>query len=241
MNNKQNKAPRAVLATMLALVLVGCGGAAETVFWEPPSVTVALVDASASVAPEDRGIYLKSLQAIAGGLDGGDRLLVGPVSAQAVWRPNLDVSVENSNVRLDQEEAVGRARSEVEKALPALIPGQASVIVSQTRLIEAIAAASQAFGAPPFRNAELVLLSDGVEDSPLINLSGNRITPEEISTALDRAGDAGLLPKLTGLRLTVVGAGGRDYASVKAFWQAWCERTGATLVNYGRLPYQARD
>lgn len=241
MNDMQNRSARAALAAVLALGLTACGEAAGSFLGEAPGITVALVDASASVAPEDREIHVESLQAIAAGLEGGDRLLVGPVSARAGWRPGLDVSVEQSNIRLVQEEAVSKVRSEVEDILPALVPGKASAgSASETRLLEAIAAASQAYGSPPFSNAELVLLSDGVEDSPVGNLSGNRVTADDITKALDKAEQAGLLPNMAGLRLTVAGAGGRDYASVKAFWQAWCERTGATLVSYGRLPYRDR-
>lgn len=235
-----NRIARLPLAALLALSLTACGEVAAHIPGHAPGVTVVLVDGSGSVAQEDREIHLRSLEAVAEGLEGGDRLLVGPIDAQARWRPAFDATVASSNIRLDQQDAIAETRAQFEARIPTLLPGaDGGAGLKDTRLLEAIAAASQAFGTPPYQQAELILLSDAVEESPTADLSGSDISSEEIEAALDRAAEAGLLRDMTGLKLTIAGAGGADYAAVEAFWRAWCERTGATLVSYGRLPYRA--
>lgn len=235
------KLPGLALALSSSFALAACDEVADMLPGEEPDVTVALIDRSASIATEDVGIYRHSLDAIKENLQGGDRVVIAPVSARSEWRPAIDLTVARSNVRLDQEEAIVAANDQLTAAIPTLLKGKASSGrgANETRLIESIAAASQVFGSPPFESAHLIVLSDGEEDADLVDFGQQAITPELIEDVLVRAEDLGLLPELTGLKVTFAGVAGEDYAGLEAFWQAWAERTGATLT-YGRLPYKGR-
>lgn len=243
----------------LVTVLIGAGALAAVAAYTLPSnyavefvddmvsgspgrTIVVLVDKSASIAPADRELYKNSLDAIGDKLKGGDRLLVASVSGggRSAFRANFDVTVERTGVRLDQEEAIADARGRLATHIAGILPpeGGAGSDV-QTRLLESIASASQAFASGTRDDAVIVLLSDGVEDSELADLSSGVWNDASIKNTLDRAKDKGLLPDLLGIKLVVIGAGGDNYESVEAFWKAYVVRTGAVMGAYGRLPWRS--
>ncbi|WP_194745346.1 hypothetical protein [Thermaurantiacus tibetensis] len=204
----------------------------------PPRTFVVLVDASASVAPEDRALHLAALATVAEALRPGDRLLAAHAgeATRASFRPALDLRVEDDDRRLAREANIRRACLSLRRAAPALVPEGARP-ARATRLLEAIAAAAPAFGARP-RQGLLLLLSDGVEESAIANLDRAALDSAAIGAALARARAEGLLPDLAGVELHIVGAGGRHYGAVERFWRAYAEATGARLAGYGRLPLE---
>ena len=205
-----------------------------------PTTTIVLIDKSGSIAPEDREIFAQSLATIVSQLEGGDRLLIGQVGdeGRSEFRPLLDLIVVRTNVRLDQEDAVREAQARVSDAIPSILAADTAGAASSTRITGTIAAAAQAFGSQPERGDRLILLSDGVEESSIIQLDEGA-DAGQIQAAVDRLREVGTLPNLEHTELSVVGAGGANYGDVEAFWRAYASASGARLVTYGRLPLQA--
>lgn len=204
----------------------------------PPTTTVVLHDYSSSVPDEDRSLYVASLKALGTGIYGGDRVLLAPIGDQTRrdFRPSLDLQVERTDVRLDQEEAVAKAEATLERRAELLFAKGGDA--GHSRILEAIAAASEAFRADEPSKRRLILLTDGVEDSEVVNLDQPDVTAEEIEDALIKAQALELLPDLAGVELIIVGAGGKDFPGVRAFWIAFARATRANLASYGRLPLQ---
>jgi hypothetical protein len=202
-----------------------------------PTVTVVLIDRSRSIDPADRDIYLASIRALGADVNGGDRLLFAAVGDQtrASFRPALDIRVPRTSVRLDQEEAERAAETELTQRAPDLLAGDAA---DNSRILEAITAAAEAFQAAPDANHRLIVLTDAVEHSDIVNLDRSSVTPEEVGEAIARARREGLIPDLSGVELSFIGVGGRDFAGVESFWLAFVAASRANLARYGRLPYE---
>lgn len=204
----------------------------------PPTVSVVLIDTSRSIVPEDREIYLASIGTLGEGLRGGDRLLIGPIGDQtrATFRPRLDLRIRRTDVRLDQEDAERAAKTELESSASALLATGDGA--DNSRILEAITAATEALRAMPDARRRMIVLSDGLENSATVNLEQDSVTPQEVARAMERAREAGLLPDLTGVELSLIGVGGSDFRGVESFWRAFADATHANLVHYGRLPYE---
>lgn len=205
---------------------------------QPATVTVLLFDRSRSVNPADRDLYLSSLRALAEErLHGGDRLLFAAIGDQtrSSFRAAYDLQILSTDVRLDQEEAERTGKAELGRRIPTLL--DAGDAAGSSHILEAIASASEAFRAAPAARHRLILLTDGVEESDFANLDRAAITPQEIERAIARARQAGIVPDLGSVELSMIGVGGRDFRGVEAFWRAFAAASRANLVRYGRLPY----
>jgi hypothetical protein len=233
-----NRSSISILAACLSVsALCGCD---ELGIGEAPRTTIALIDRSGSINPEDLSIYQESLNAIGADLDSGDRFVVANIgdSTRSEFRPEFDLQVPESDKRIEREAAVRTAHARLNAALPELLPGEDRPPSSATRILDAIAAASQAYGPAPHEGARLLLLSDGVEESAVANLAKIEGVGEIVGV-IEEVRSAGLLPDLRGVEISVIGAGGANYPAVRAFWTAYANATGAKLVNYGRLPFRA--
>ena len=205
-----------------------------------PRTTVVLVDASGSIKPADREIYLQSLQAVGATLAAGDRILVARVGDQSRsdFRAASDITVKHTGIRLDEEEALEKARADLSQRAAALIAPENA---KSTRIMETIAAAAETFGSFPRKNGYLLLLTDGVEESATANFARSAPNGAVIASVLQKAKKAGLVPDLQGVNVSLVGAGGSHYAGIEQFWRAYFAETGATIKSYGRLPYRGAD
>ncbi|MFN3591141.1 MAG: hypothetical protein ACK4TG_03025 [Thermaurantiacus sp.] len=247
---------RSIFVSLVLASLIGCpaqqapaqassgglvGAVRSAVAPAPARTTIVLIDISGSIDPDDRGLYIRSLRAAGASLSGGDRLLVAHVgdATRGRFRTAFDIEVPKSRVRLEQEEALARARARVHREALRLIPAEAPS-QRHTRLLEAIAAAAPAFGPRPRSGARLILLTDAVEESDTLDLSRRPLDAPARREALARARADGLVPDLAGVELHVIGAGGRHYASVEGFWRAWAGASSARLATYGRLPLASR-
>jgi hypothetical protein len=205
---------------------------------DAPRRIAVLIDRSGSIAIEDRRLYIQSYTTLARQLRSGDRIIAAPVgdAGQAEFRTLIDHSVRTSRKRLERQEIVEDMRRQLEAAAPALLDPAQWGRSRRTRIVETIAAAAQVYAPAPRAGDQLILLSDGVEDSEVINL--DRPAGEAaMRAALEAARGRGLLPRLAGLTISVVGAGGQDPAQVERFWRLYAAATGATIGSYGRLPY----
>lgn len=202
-----------------------------------PRTLVLLVDSSGSVSPEDHKLYRQSASALASSLAPGDRVLVATVgdANRSTFRASLDLVVPRHRARLDQEEALAHASERVRRTAYELIAMDRRP--QHTRLLETIAAAAQAFGGQRAPGDRLWILTDAVEEGNHVNLARRPMDLRQIDASLASARAEGLLPNLAGVSLSIVGAGGKHYASVAQFWRRYAAATGARLETYGRLAF----
>lgn len=207
-------------------------------------VNVVLIDRSGSIPAADRALYARSIDGIGAGIEAGGRVLVAEIgdTDRSRFRTLLDIRAEDSDVRLKREANLRKARAELTAALPTLLPEEPRAGAGSTRILETIAAASEAFGGGGSVRGGLFVLSDAIEESRAVNLARLPGNDQAIAEAIAEARTAGLLPDLKGIKLHIIGAGGDDTAigveGVRAFWHAYAEATGATLVHIGRLPHE---
>lgn len=202
---------------------------------------VVLIDQSGSIQDADRAIYEQSFRSIGSSLVGGDRLIIAPVNAtsRSQFVTALDVTIPSTGRKSQDALNLAQCRKKVQDLMPVLFPDTAQPSARMTRLVETIAAASEAFDPAAKIGKRLVLLTDGVEDSPIVDLDDIGGDPAFTAAALGKARELGMLPNLSGVELSIIGAGGDDFAAVQGFWKAYATATGATLVQYGRLPFKA--
>lgn len=215
--------------------LAGCSPSGQT--------SVVLIDRSGSVAPSDRTLYAQSLAGLSQGLGASDRVLVAAVgdADRSTFLPLFDRKVTVSDMRLEQEDEIAKAGKAIVDAIPVLLPEAPQPAARSTRILETIAAAAQAFGPDADDGDTLLILSDGVEESPSVNLARLPAGDHAIAAAIKNARKQGLLPNLAGVHIHLVGAGGDGttigVSGVSAFWHAYAKATGASLTQIGRLPY----
>jgi hypothetical protein len=200
-----------------------------------------LVDQSGSIRDVDRAIYEQSFRAIGASLVAGDRLVLAPVNAssRSQFVTALDVTIPTTGRKSQDALNLASCYEKIEELVPILLPANTQGSVKVTRLLETIVAASEAFGPTPIEGSRLVLMTDGVEDSSLADFDDLPDDPTAVTTVLDKARDLGMLPNLSGVKISIVGAGGDDFAAIQNFWKAYATATGATLTQYGRLPFKA--
>jgi hypothetical protein len=204
-------------------------------------VSVVLIDRSGSIPAADRDLYARSIEGIGAGIEADGRVLVAAIgdTDRSRFRTLLDIRAEDSDVRLKREGNLRKARSELTAALPTLLPEEPRAGSRSTRILETIAAASEAFHG---KGGRLFILSDAIEESPAVNLARLPDNEQAIADAIAKVRAAGLLPDLKGVKLHIIGAGGDDTTigveGIRAFWHAYAEATSATLVHIGRLPHE---
>jgi hypothetical protein len=230
-----NISRRTLVAALLALPIALDACNQE----EPGRRIVVLIDQSGSIEPADRALYATSLTALAGGLSQGDRVLVAPIgdARAGQFRSLVDLTVRRSRKRLERQQFIDDARKQLAAAIPALLAPEQWAGAQHTRIVETIAAAAQVYQPGPRHGDLLILLSDGVEDSELLRLDSGPGEQQE-HAALASARRQGQLPSLTGVAISVVGAGGPNPAQVERFWRAYAKATQASVVAYGRLPFR---
>lgn len=207
----------------------------------PSTTTVVLLDRSQSISPDDRALAEASIRNAGRSLRAGDRLIIGEIgdAGAGEFRPVMDVRVPVSDVRLRREAAETSARATVEQRVTSLLA--AGKAARTTRIIEAIAAAAPALRGANGMRARLVVVSDAVEESPIANLARRPVSAAETNAALQKARALGLLPDLRGVELSFAGAGGAHYGANRNFWTAYASQTGATIVRYGRFPFESGE
>jgi hypothetical protein len=205
-------------------------------------VDVVLIDRSGSIPAADRALYARSIDGIGTGIDAGGRVLVAEIgdTDRSHFRTLLDIRAEDSDVRLKREGNLRKARAELTAALPTLLPETPGPAAGSTRILETVAAASEAFRG---KGGRLFILSDAIEESRAVNLARMPDNEQAIAEAIAKVRTADLLPDLKGVELHIIGAGGDDTAigveGVRSFWHAYAKATGATLVHIGRMPHEA--
>jgi hypothetical protein len=198
---------------------------------------VILVDQSASVNAEDATIYRQAFSAFSKTLVAGDRALIGTIADRPISRfiPLANRSAERKGIALDDREAVGRMRKELESDFArALVPTKAA---QRTFILDAVNAAGEILRNARQERKRLVLLTDGIEESPAANFARQAVDAASMRRLIERRKKEGLLPQLKGVEVWLVGLGGRsnsEYSRLRTFWAEYFAAGQAKLVHAGR-------
>jgi hypothetical protein len=109
---------------------------------------------------------------------------------------------------------------------------------TQTRILDTIAYAADLFENSPGFAPLLVLLSDMVEESPILNLDRGPVSSDQFVATVDRLRAQGLAPNL-GATIHVSGGAGADaaaYEATKAWWSHYFAACSGQLERYARTP-----
>lgn len=211
------------VSVLIALIFAGCDRRESTLH-------LVLVDVSLS-AGADKALYADAFDGVVESVDVGDRLVVGAISGKTneEFRA-LSFEVEPSGRRLVDRAALDGLRVDARAAFGALA-GDGKL----TCILQALDRAAEIAAADPHDRVHLLVLSDMVEDSPEAKLL--TLTSAETDSLLARRAREGLVPNLSRVTVTVLGAKGVDaatYEKHKQFWCAYFDATGAVLASYGR-------
>lgn len=213
-------------------------------------IVVVLVDRSASTQG-DRAIYERATAEIVEKLRGGDRFVMGPITSASgtdfaasidheLPRPLepmgiFDEPIEHARRRAQHEAEVARTASLLEEQVAALLGSSSRA--ERTAIVESLRVVQPFFESEPRRKRVLVVLSDMVEDSEIMDLGERRPDGAWALTEVDRQRADGSLPRLSGVTVHVYGALASPpsrAAGLEAFWREYLAATGA---NVGRGRY----
>ncbi|HLN64109.1 MAG TPA: hypothetical protein VK464_21530 [Symbiobacteriaceae bacterium] len=223
------------VALSVAMLASGCTGRPATA--EAPTPVVVLLDRSASTGPvADR--YLTYFRQVTESLQGGERLLVLPVSGASLTAPPaVDLTFPAYRALTTNAFTHGRSmkklRQEAADAVAALLEQPPDAASQHTAILDGLMRAQELLNGRP---GVICIISDMVEDSDVVRLDG--LTEEQVPAVLAAA--AGRAPTtLQGARIHVAGldaAGALPPARVLAirhFWEQVFAGAGATLEEYG--------
>jgi hypothetical protein len=224
--------PLAALALSLLLTQTGCASSSDT----QPAVGVAvLVDVSASTtAVKDQ--YLKTFEQVLAGLQGGEQLIVIPISASSLVEPVALNEAFPAKGRLDNPVTYNRNLKQKRADVAARMAAYLDEPRSQRRGSAIIDGLEQARAIlAPYPEKHLVILSDMIEQSELADFTA--LTEASIPALLERLKD-----RTPELPVTVHVAGITDGAgtlpssqvlAIRSFWTQFLTERGATLASYG--------
>lgn len=184
---------------------------------------VILVDVSKSIPTDDRKrTYRESFANAFASLKPGDRLILGPVGAKdrSTWLNDFDARYPlGEGFRIADERAASDFSKRAARAFDVVMERGEKNPENATRIVDAIEAASEAFGSDP-RNAKvLVILSDMAE-------SGGKSVKSRKAPAV-----------LEGAKVYVAGAGGgARYSEYESTWRTYFGGARITELTYGRFP-----
>lgn len=249
----------AVLALGIIFGIVGCAKNS------PSTAVVVLVDFSGSIPPATAQFYADTIDSkILHELRGQDCLTVLPIDSRAESKSDpffsIDLSHENftdphDGVAHKEEKERARLKTFLTDCSSKLRNGilttarARSGFAGGTDLIGAVNAAADAFSNIGGEKRILVVFSDMIQESPELNLRTTlaKAGDAHVPSLIKRLQDSQRIPKLTGVKVVVVGAGdtvGSDVAirdeapyfrSIRLFWIEFFKQAGARLEehNYG--------
>jgi len=208
----------------------------------PPKLVFLLLDLSGSVSQQSRDLYLKRAEEILARLNPGDRIVMGAIqdksAVKGVFAVNEGLPVMNQWVdnKLIYMAQVNEKKKVIRERLGSLLEQRAS---QATEIMSALVPAQQLFGSfKDYPQKILVIMSDMIEESSRYNF--HRRPPGQKDTLQIIAAEKNQkrLADLSGVKVYVVGAGGKsseDMLKVKEFWLAYFQACGADLnpANYG--------
>jgi hypothetical protein len=228
---------RTLLIMVMAAAVLCSGCIGRPAVQQAPTPVVVLIDRSGSTGPAADG-FLEQFRRITASLQGGEHLLVLPVSGASLTAPPaVDLTFPPYQALTTNQFTHGRTvrqlRQEAEAQVAALLQQAPDASSSHTAILDGLLRAQELLGGRP---GVICLISDMVEDSDVLRLDG--LTEEQVAPALERAGNR-LPTNLEGARVHVAGLdAARELApatvlAIHQFWEQVFQRAGATLVEYG--------
>ncbi len=226
-----------LIATASAVSISGCFTGTM------PRLVITLPDITDSVSKSDWAAYRRTFGSLVNSIVARqveaerERLVVATIEGRpfSKFETMMDVTIVATG--LIEDEVLIPARRDEIKAQFDLIEPQARS--SATRIFDALAGAADIIANNPGYAPEIVVLSDMVEQSPILDLSNRTLDDAGIAALLDKLGTQGLLPDLHQATIHVSGGAGADaaaYAATKSVWEAYFKRANAQLLRYSRSP-----
>jgi hypothetical protein len=203
-------------------------------------LTVALVDTTGSIAQEDWQLYERAMHALIDSAGAGDRIVMAAVHDRpgSRFQVHADHSFNADGNSMQQAVRARRTRDAVKADFVALRSARQQP-ARATLLIDAVSATGELFaqGRARGQTLRLLVLSDMLEEGPTANFAREAVTPALVERVIEGQRRRALLPDLANVRVSVVGASGRNAAhmsSVRGFWQSFFAASGAHVEAYGR-------
>lgn len=217
----------------------------------PPKLVFLLVDLSGSAAREQaRELYLKRAHEIIGGenpkdpgwLNPGDRIVIGAIQDKSAVKGVFPVNEELKTYNPWEHNKLTFMAEFLEKKKA--IREQVDNLLKQpaspaTEIMSALVPAQQVFASfPNYPRKILVVMSDMVEESAQYNFHKRPPGKKDVDRIIAAEKKQNRLPDLKGVKVYVVGAGGKsseDMLKIREFWLAYFQACGADLnpANYG--------
>lgn len=204
---------------------------------QPSKVIVVLLDTSGSITADDQNLYQRSYDNLLDGLQAGDRLVLAAIGDKPLNRfsAHTDLTSPLTNVQFNDADALKKTKNTLGANYKRLI--DSANPSKLTYLLDTIAATAEIFEHTPDSRRILVIMSDMVEESTMVNFNKAPRNNAQDKALITRINHAGLLPQLEGVQVFVAGASGANgehMMQLKSFWSTYFQSTGATLIQYGR-------
>jgi hypothetical protein len=238
------------LLAAVALSATSCGGLAGKPAARGKTIVV-LADVSGSVRDQKAiATYEDAFKKIIATLDPGDVLVAGWITARSESEARLPINEVMPKVRktvqnkLSEEAERVRARRALADERLKLTHRFDSLLEAPSRgapntdILGALDLAQRIFASYPKPIRALVLLSDMIQQSPGLNLKHRDLGRRARSTLMRHLKKQGRIPKLSGVRVWIIGARGGDarrFQEIRSFWTEVFKAAGATLneADYG--------
>jgi len=229
------------------LALTGCQQVKDAVSTTPQFGVVALLDISASTDQDAlKQRYQKELLAVInqvvpqGAVIRADAIRATPL-ADTVFPVRIDVakmSVINKN-DLAMEDTLKNAKDSASQELTRLLSNTPTT--PMTRILDAIEVTSRIFNGEEMKgipDRRLLIFSDMIESSERYEFTRAGLSQRAISAIIQKDKQAGRIPKLSGVRVWIAGAGagggshlsGDQLRGIEQFWLEYFRAAGAELV-----------
>jgi len=229
---------RVALLALLVVLSTSCENSS--------SLTVVLVDGSASFAIAESSAARASLEAVLRGLTPGDRLVLGRISGQSVanYRFDFDTTLSSTGVSLDDRDSRDSVLARIRMTFDAIL---STANAGQSNILDAMSAAEGVFvRASDHRNRRLVVIADMVHEAADYNFRTQPVDSALTARVLRERRAAGSIPNFAEVNVFVANAGGRtdrpeSYFALHRFWMTYLAATGATIdsATYGRAALNA--
>jgi len=211
--------------------------------WDPlkndkkPRVIIIFVDMSGSTNLARQTVYRECFEKIYENLSQGDRIVVGTITGRSFieFKPVVDVVIPEKSVwvnRIQFERSVTETKAKIRQEVENLLSRKKGT--PRTEILNSLNIAETIFHDEK-REKILVILSDMIQDSREYNFSKTTITDEYINRVIRYRQTQNLLPNLTGVKIYVAGASGKDshkFRSIEKFWARYFEKAGAEYSHH---------
>lgn len=207
---------------------------------EPPPGrhVLVFVDRSCSVTESILDGYRADWTRVVGGLEAGDRLTMGPITAETYtsFRPVIDEQRPIARPFLGnkfRDEA--QARNVRQRMLEAFDGVQRLPCSQRTPVLDAVSLAGKLLS-PNASDRVLIMLSDMMEDAEGLRFDRTPASARLAQRIVDSRRRAGVLPDLHGAEVYVSGAAAgisnRDAQRLEQFWQTYFTAVGGQTREY---------